>query len=115
VARTGNGPEFLGEAFTSSAEANGVLIRYIQPGKPNQNAYIERFNRTYREELLDLYLSARLDQVREITHGWMIQSNEERPHDALAERTSIEHFTPATREVLVPKCLLVREAYAPPA
>jgi putative transposase len=88
-----NGPEFLGEAFTSSSEANGVLIRYIQPGKPNQNAYIERFNRTYREELLDLHLFARPVQVREITHGWMIQSNEERPQDAVAERTPIEHFT----------------------
>jgi len=49
VLRSDNGPEFLGEVFAQRAEANGVAIQYIQPGKPNQNAYIERFNRTFRE------------------------------------------------------------------
>lgn len=53
VLRTDNGPEFLGEAFTSWAKVAGMAIQYIQPGKPNQNAYLERFNRTYRDELLD--------------------------------------------------------------
>jgi putative transposase len=46
VLRTGNGPEFLGETFTSWAKEAGMAIQYIQPGKPNQNAYVERFNRT---------------------------------------------------------------------
>ncbi len=46
VLRTDNGPEFLGEAFMRWAKEDGMAIRYIQPGKPNQNAYIERFNRT---------------------------------------------------------------------
>lgn len=63
-----NDPEFLGEAFTSWLEANGVAIRYIQPGKPNQNAFVERFNRTFREEVFDPHLFARLDDVREATH-----------------------------------------------
>ena len=53
VLRTDNGPEFLGEAFVQWAKTNGMALRYIQPGKPNQNAYIERFNRTFREEVLD--------------------------------------------------------------
>jgi len=53
VLRTDNGPEFLGEIFTSWAKAAGMAIQYIQPGKPNQSAYVERFNRTYRDELLD--------------------------------------------------------------
>jgi len=52
VLRTDNGPEFLGEAFTRWAKQAGMAIQYIQPGKPNQNAYVERFNRTYRDELL---------------------------------------------------------------
>ena len=45
VLRTDNGPEFLGERFTSWCQDNGIMIKYIEPGKPNQNAYIERFNR----------------------------------------------------------------------
>lgn len=90
ILRTDNGPEFLGEAFTSWAKEAGMAIQYIQPGKPNQNAYIERFNRTYREELLNQYLFNSLDDAREATYWWMREYNEERPHDALADRTPVE-------------------------
>lgn len=90
VLRTDNGPEFLGEIFTSWAKQAGMAIQYIQPGKPNQNAYIERFNRTYRDELLDLYLFATLDHVREATYWWMLEYNEDRPHDSLGNRTPAE-------------------------
>ena len=83
VLRTDNGPEFLGEVFVNWCEANGVTINYIEPGKPNQNAYIERFNRSLRNELLDLYLFRNLQQVRELTSRWRKQYNEHRPHDAL--------------------------------
>jgi len=64
-------------------EENEVEIRYIQPGKPNQNAFIERFNRTYRDEVLNACLFEDLDQVREISWEWMINYNERRPLDAL--------------------------------
>lgn len=90
VLRTDNGPEFLGEAFVRWTKHAGVAIQYTQPGKPNQNAYIERFNRTYREEVLDQHLFMRLDNVREATSWWIIEYNEERPHDALGDRTPIE-------------------------
>jgi putative transposase len=90
VLRTDNGPEFLGEAFTSSAKQADMAIQYIQPGKPNQNAFIERFNRTYREELLDQHLFASLDDMREATYWWMIEYNEERPHDSLGDLTALE-------------------------
>ena len=90
VLRTDNGPEFLGVVFTGWAKHAGMAIQYIEPGKPNQNAYIERFNRTYREELLDLYLFATLDDVREAIYWWRIEYNEERPHDSLADRTPAE-------------------------
>lgn len=89
-------PEFLGEAFTAWAKANGVAIQYIQPGKPNQNAFIERFNGTLREEVLDQHLFARLEDVREAVHWWMIDYNETRPHDALGGLTPAEYRTKHT-------------------
>lgn len=91
VVRSDNGPEFLGEAFTSWLKTNGVALQYIQPGKPNQNAFIERFNRTFREEVLDRHLFACLDDVREATHWWMIDYNEERSHDSLGGMTPVEY------------------------
>ena len=91
VLRTDNGPEFLGEAFVQWAKLNGMAIRYIQPGKPNQNAYIERFNRTFREEVLDQHLFTRLDDVREAAYWWMLEYNEERPHDSLGDMTPVEY------------------------
>ena len=87
VLRVDNGPEFTSGEFVAWAEDNGMFIQYIQPGKPNQNAYIERFNRTYREELLDLYIFESLTEVREKTYWWRIGYNEERPHDALGNMT----------------------------
>lgn len=89
--RVDNGPEFLGDAFTQWAETNGMLIRYIQPGKPNQNAFIERFNRTYREEVLDAWLFENLDQVRDKTHEWLTRYNETWPHDSLGDASPIEY------------------------
>ena len=80
VPRTDNGPEFLGAEFTEWCDAHGTQINYIGPGKPNQNAYIERFNRSCRTKVLDLYLFMSLDEVREITWNWMHEYNEERSH-----------------------------------
>ena len=91
VLRTDNGPEFLGESFVQWAKANAMAIQYIQPGKPNQNAYIERFNRTFREEVLDQHLWASIDDVREAAWWWMLEYNEERPHDSLGDMTPVEY------------------------
>ena len=91
VLRTDNGPEFLGESFVQWAKANGMGLRYIQPGKPNQNAYIERFNRTFREEVLNQHLFARIDDVREAAYWWTIEYNEQRPHQSLGDRTPAEY------------------------
>lgn len=81
--RVDNGPEFLAHALHDWGKANRVLIYHIQPGRPTQNAFIERFNRTYRNEVLNLYLFRSLDQVRELTAEWMTIYNEHRPHEAL--------------------------------
>ena len=81
--RVDNGPELLGQVFIDWMREHGVLLQYIQPGKPNQNAYIERFNRTYREEVLNMYLFGELDEVREVTDRWLQAYNEVRPHHSL--------------------------------
>ena len=81
--RLDNGPEFISQALADWCDENSVRIQHIQPGKPNQNAYIERFNRTYRNEVLNLYLFRSLEEVREITRHWIREYNEQRPHDAL--------------------------------
>jgi putative transposase len=78
-----NGAELTASAFTEWCERQQIQIWFIQPGKPDQNAFIERFNRSYREEVLDAYLFESLSQVREITENWLHEYNEERPHESL--------------------------------
>jgi len=60
-----------------------VLVHYIQPGRSSQNAFIERFNRTYREDVLDMNLFFSLCEVQKITHEWLKSYNEDRPHESL--------------------------------
>jgi len=93
VLRVDNGPEFLAQEFVDWMKDHGVLMHYIQPGKPNQNAFIERFNRTYRNEVLNLYLFRNLAEVREITAAWLVQYNEQRPHDALGGLSPCAYLT----------------------
>jgi putative transposase len=78
-----NSQELTSQTFTDWCKAQDIAIRFIQPGKPDQNAYIERFKRTYREEVLSAYLFDSLNEVREITGDWLERYNEIRPHDAL--------------------------------
>ena len=81
--RLDNGPELIAREFADWCEARTIDLRYIQPGKPDQNAFIERFNRTYREEVLDAYAFESVSQVQRITDEWLRDYNEERPHDSL--------------------------------
>lgn len=81
--RLDNGPELTSVKLQMWCESNGVELKFIQPGKPNQNAFIERFNRTFRSEVLNAYIFESLDEVREMAWWWMNLYNEERPHDAL--------------------------------
>jgi putative transposase len=83
--RVDNGPELVAEAFVEWCTAQRIGLGYIQPGKPDQNAFIERFNRSYREEVLDAHLFESLDQVRAITEAWLAIYNTERPHDSLGQ------------------------------
>ena len=85
--RVDNGPENISKHFQQWAKDKSIKVHYIQPGKPSQNAYIERFNRTYREEILDMYLFESIAYVQKLTDDWLTHYNEERPHQSLGGLT----------------------------
>ena len=89
--RVDNGSEFTSSVFTDWASAHGVYVDYIEPGCPYQNAYIERFNRSYRNEVLDCYLFNNLNEVNMLTEDWIKVYNTERPHDSLNDMTPAEY------------------------
>lgn len=88
--RTDNGPEFTSKELELWAVDKDIEIKFIQPGKPMQNGYIERFNRLYREAVLDAYLFFDLYQVKQLTEEWISEYNERRPHEALDNLTPEE-------------------------
>ncbi|MBK0019645.1 IS3 family transposase, partial [Kosakonia sp. S42] len=88
--RMDNGPELISLTLTQRAEEHDVMLGFIKPGKPTQNAFIGRFNRTYRTEILDFYLFRTLNEVREITERWLMGYNSGRPHESLNNLTPEE-------------------------
>jgi putative transposase len=90
--RFDNGPEFTGIAVADWAEQNGVELEFIEPGRPMQNGFIERFNRTYREAVLDMYIFESLEQVRNETEKWLEIYNHKRPHDSLGGMPPSEYL-----------------------
>lgn len=86
VIRCDNGPEYISHKLLAWAEEKAIWIDYIQPGKPTQNAYIERFNRTVREECLDLHWFESVRHAEHVVTEWMWLYNNERPHSAVGNR-----------------------------
>jgi putative transposase len=81
--RSDNGPEFISDTLARWCKKRNVKHVLIQPGKPVQNAYIERFNGSLRKDVLDAYIFTDLEQLRIITEQWLDDYNQHRPHDAL--------------------------------
>jgi len=90
--RMDNGPEFISATLAEWAEEHHIKLEFIKPGTPTQNSYIERFNRTYRDEILNMYVFKTLNEVRELTENWIREYNEERPHDSLNDLTPWEYL-----------------------
>jgi len=88
--RCDNGPEYVSDALANWARQRGIELRFIQPGKPQQNAYVERFNRTVRYDWLSQYLFETIDQVQHAATEWLWTYNNERPNMAIGGITPMQ-------------------------
>lgn len=89
--RTDNGPEFCSKRFQLWLQKNEIEWSRIQKGKPQQNAIIERFNKTYREDVLDANVFSTLQHARELTKNWVWDYNNKRLHQSLNYQTPIAY------------------------
>jgi putative transposase len=82
-----NGSEFVSKAMDQWSYRNGVELKFIQPGKPTQNAFIESFNGRFRAECLNQNWFENIDQARLMIEAWRIEYNTERPNKAIGRKT----------------------------
>ena len=90
--RCDNGPEFTSIYLAEYANRKGFGLKFIQPGKPTQNAHIERFNRSYREDILDAYLFFSLNELRDLTQKWRQDYNQNHPHQSLKNQSPLNYL-----------------------
>lgn len=81
--RVDNGPEFISRNLDMWCKEKKITLVFTQPGKPTQNAFIERFNGSLRRELLNAYIFKTINEVKEKTYHWMMDYNQNRPHKSL--------------------------------
>ena len=90
IIRCDNGPEYISELLKNWAEEREIRLEFIQPGKPQQNAYIERYNRTVRYDWLAQFLFDSIEEVQEYATRWLWTYNHERPNMGLGGITPIQ-------------------------
>jgi transposase InsO family protein len=104
VIRSDNGPEFAGKAMLNWAHRNGVTLRPIEPGKPNQNAYVESFIGRLRDECLNEHWFTSLEHARAVIEAWRAEYNEERPKKSLGGLTPAQYAKQlAIKAVTIPE------------
>lgn len=89
--RSDNGPEFTSKHFAKWLHSKGIRWEAIQPGHPQENGIVERFNGTFRKEILDANILRDLKHAKEITQEWVMEYNHERPHESLNNKTPMEY------------------------
>lgn len=98
--RTDNGKEFCSRAMLTWAHTRGVQLFLIEPGKPNQNAYIESFNGRFRDECLNEHWFTSLQHARVVVETWRKEYNEERPKRSLGGLTPTDYAKTLIRKQL---------------
>jgi putative transposase len=94
--RLDNGSEFIARHFKNWAKQQGILLDFTEPGCPYQNAYVERFKRTFREDVLDAAWFDTLQEAQDLANQWRHLYNEHRPYDALGGLTSLDFLALAS-------------------
>jgi putative transposase len=89
--RLDNDPEFVALALAEWAEHKGIKLDFIEPGRPMQNGFIERFNGSFRRGVLDTHVFRNLTEVREQAELWLVDYNQHRPHGSLGHLTPSEY------------------------
>ncbi len=89
--RVDNGPEFISKVFQRWCQQQGVQILYIQPGCPTQNSYIERLNKSCRNEVLDTHIFNAMAEVEHQLSKWKYEYNYQRPHESLGNLSPINY------------------------
>ena len=97
--RCDNGPEFTSKIFMNWCQKNYIEIKYTQPGKPMQNGYIERFNRFFREDILDAYYFQDQYQLQRMSEHWRKDYNYNHPHKSLGDKSPVEFMPRFDEEI----------------
>ena len=98
--RTDNGPEFTGKSMLTWAHRQGISLRLIEPGKPNQNAYVESFNGRFRDECLNEHWFTSIEHARVVIEKWRKEYNDERPKKSLGGITPSQYAKQLARKAV---------------